>query len=115
MKKKASGTHSALILLLSIRILGQLTMFGDEFLLNVVLGILLILYSAALYEIIHWRKFGSMLASYIAIIDILSTAFVGNGAVIFGALAFDLALLYLASREYQKIAAMPADAKNSRK
>ncbi|MBD3253303.1 hypothetical protein GF386_06220 [Candidatus Pacearchaeota archaeon] len=105
MKKKLGVTTIILIILLSIRIIGQLVIAALNWNMPVLLISYLIFsiaYIVSLIGIILNKKWGPIIAIVIAIIDILASLLVG-GLTALGAGIYDLIILFLAFIEFKRL------------
>jgi hypothetical protein len=102
--KKFNAITIILIVLLSIRLLGQiLSSIRPLTTISLIISIaFFIFYLLALVGVILKQKWGSILALIVGIIDALAAFFMG-GAMGVGAGVADLILIFLAYKEYKQI------------
>jgi len=102
--KKFNAITIILIVLLSIRLLGQILNFtGSLTTISLIINItFFIFYLLALIGVILKQRWGSILALIVGIIDALAAFFLG-GARGVGAGVADLILIFLAYKEYKQI------------
>ncbi len=98
MEKKFNAITISLLIILGIRFVVQLILSFT----NPVVLLFVALYFFAMVGVGLKRKWGSMIAGLIAVIDIISAAAFTSGASGFGAVVYDLILGFLAYKEYQE-------------
>ena len=103
-KKKFTWITIVLIILISIRIIGNgiIIVYSNNLISFVVFFIFIITYVLCLAGIVSKRKFGVILTSIAGIIDLIASLALG-GATGVGAGIFDIILLILSYKEYKSM------------
>ncbi len=99
MAKKFNAITIILLIMLILRLIVQVILSLN----NLIFLLLAILYLAAVIGVVLKQKGGSILTGVIVIIDITSSAVFTSGAYIFGAVAYDLVLGFLAYKEFKQV------------
>ena len=103
MKKKFSTTAIVILMLLGLRIFGQIEAIMTS--LNIGAIIMFSVYLAAIIGIFGRKPWGDILCAVVGIMDIATTLMYTEGASRVGAVVVDLLLVYLAFEDYRSIRA----------
>ena len=109
-KKKYDTVTIALIILLGIRLAGQvffaILSFSDVISL-VIYFFTAVLYFIALVGVFMKERWGSVMSAIIGIIDIIFASVLMVGSTAFGTVIFDLVMILLAYGEYKQVTSRP--------
>ncbi|HUH67252.1 MAG TPA: hypothetical protein VLZ07_12550 [Syntrophales bacterium] len=103
MKKKFSTTAIVILMLLGLRIFGQVEAIMTS--LNIGAVVMFCVYLAAIIGVFGRKPWGDILSGVTGIMDIATTLMYTEGASRVGAVVVDLLLVYLAFDDYRSIKA----------
>ena len=105
-QKKLSTISMILIVLVAIRIIGQIAgifVSLEDIILASSYTFFTLYYIISLLGVISRKKWGPIMIIIISILDMVSVPFVAEVAAMIGALVFDIVLLVVAIKQYKEL------------